>query len=264
MHVEHLPGAVRSHLLGYTSDGANLKTESCADVFHYTHPHRHGLFLKVRNTQVAPQESDLLAEKTAMSWLQGKLKVPRVVCFHEQVETQYMVTTQVAGVTGIHQDALHNSASVIRVFAHGLREIHSINIDSCPLDWRMERYLLWAGGLIDSGALDSKISTGNPRIRLKEELASIRASLPTEEDLVFTHGDYCLPNILLQDDRLSGIIDWGYAGVGDRYLDFVAACYTIRRNLGSKWVPVFFEEYGLQQLDGDKLMAYKRLYDFVD
>ena len=181
MHVEDLPGAVRSHLIGYTSDGANLKTESCADVFHYTHPNRHGLFLKVRNTQVAPQESDLLAEKTAMSWLQGKLRVPRVICFHAEVETQYLVTTQVAGVTGIHQDAMDQTANLIRVFARGLREIHAVNVNSCPLDWRMERYLAWAERLIDRGALDSKVPAGNPRVRLKEELASIKAMAPEGE-----------------------------------------------------------------------------------
>ena len=85
MKVENLPQLVRSHLTDYTSDGDNLKTESCADVYLYTHPKKPSLFLKVRNTRLAPQESDLRTEKIVMSWLQGKLNVPSMVCFHEDV-----------------------------------------------------------------------------------------------------------------------------------------------------------------------------------
>ena len=263
MKVENLPEPVQFHLMGYTSDGDNLKTESCADVHLYTHPKKPSLFLKVRNTRLVPQESDLRTEKIAMSWLQGKLNVPSVVCFHEECEIQYLVMTQIAGVSGIHQSAVNDIPTLIREFAFGLRQIHSISMDSCPLDWRMERYFSWWEGLIEMGAIHSQIPTGKTRTFLRDELCSMKSGLP-EEDLVFTHGDYCLPNILIHDGRLSGIIDWGYAGVGDRYRDFVAAYYTIRRNLGAEWVPVFFKEYGLQELDRDKLMAYQKVHDFID
>ena len=103
MKVENLPTAVQAHLSGFKSDEENLRTASCADVFRYTHPRKQSLFLKARDTRAAPQESDLLAEKTAMSWLQGKLDVPRVVCFYEEDNTQYLLMTQIAGVSGIHQ-----------------------------------------------------------------------------------------------------------------------------------------------------------------
>ena len=264
MKVENLPEPVQFHLKNHTSDGDNLKTESCADVYLYTHPKKPSLFLKVRNTRLVPQESDLRTEKIAMSWLQGKLNVPSVICFHEECETQYLVMTQIVGVSGIHQDAMNDIPALIRLFAFGLREIHSISMDSCPLDWRMEQYFSWWEGLIEVGALDSQIPTGKTRAFLRNGLCSIKAGLPAEEELVFTHGDYCLPNILIHDGRLSGIIDWGYAGVGDRYRDFVAAYYTIRRNLGTEWVPVFFEEYGLQELDWDKLRTYQKVHDFTD
>ena len=81
--------------------------------------------------------------------------------------------------------------------------------------------------------------------------------------MVFTHGDYCLPNVMILNGHLSGYIDRGYAGIGDRYLNFVAAYYIIRRNLGGEWVPLFFREYG-QELDQAKLSVYQRIHDFVD
>ena len=264
MKTEELPTALQSHLEGYASNGKNLRTESCADVFLYTHPEKEVLFLKVRNTQLAPQEADLLAEKTAISWLQGKLNVPEVVCLYVEGGTQYLLMTQIAGLSGVHPETMKDRPNLIREFATGLRQIHSIDIDSCPLDWRMERYISWAAGLIEMGALDTQIPPGKTRAFLRVELTRIMAGLPKEEDLVFIHGDYCLPNIVIRNGRLSGVIDWGYAGVGDRYLDFVSAAYTIRRNLGPEWVSLFFEEYGLQKLDEEKLMAYRRVHDFIE
>ena len=41
-----------------------------------------------------------------------------------------------------------------------------------------------------------------------------------DSDLVFTHGDYCAPNILVGAAPLhtvTGVVDWGYAGVADRW-----------------------------------------------
>ncbi len=264
MKVKDLPEVIQSHLVGYTSDGANLRTESYADVFHYTHPTKQNLFLKVRDAIIAPQEPDLRSETIAMSWLEGKLNVPSVICFHEEYEAQYVVMTQIEGDSGIHQNAMDDVPNLIREFASGLRQIHSISTDSCPLDWRTERYISWTEGLIEMGALDYQMPAGKTRTFLKRELSSIKASLPAAEDLVFTHGDYCLPNILIQDGRLRGIIDWGYAGIGDRYRDFVSAYYTIRRNLGTEWVPMFFEAYGLQDLDWNKLTVYQKVHDFID
>ena len=84
----------------------------------------------------------------------------------------------------------------------------------------MVRYFAWASALIDSGVLDGQIPDGKTRNVLWDELNSIRTDLPPE-DLVFTHGDYCLPNLMIHNGRLSGYMDLGYAGVGDRYLDFV-------------------------------------------
>ena len=260
--VQDLPDPVQVHLKGFASSGDNLRTESSADVFLFTHPGRQGLFLKIKDAFAAPQESDLRAEKAALSWLRDKLSVPGVVCFHEENRTQYLLTTRIAGVSGVHEDARTDTPGLIRTFARGLREIHAIPVESCPLDWRFERYFAWATDLIDSGALDDRIPKGGTRNVLRDELAGIRADLPPE-DVVFTHGDYCLPNVMILDGCLSGTIDWGYAGKGDRYLDFVAAYNTIRRNLGNEWVPLFFREYG-QELDQAKLSVYQRIHDFVD
>ncbi len=41
---------------------------------------------------------------------------------------------------------------------------------------------------------------------------------------VLSHGDFCLPNIFLTEHGISGFIDLGDSGVGDRWKD-IALCY---------------------------------------
>lgn len=208
-----------------------------------------------------PQEPDLLAETVALTWLQDKLPVPVYRCFHVEDDTQYLLMTQLEGVTGIHPDVTGDPSNLVGEFARGLRGVHELEIGSCPMDWRMSRYVAWAEGLIESGALDDDIPEGEIRTFLHEKLSDIWKAGPGEEDLVFTHGDYCLPNVMFSEGGLSGYIDLSYAGVGDRYLDFVAARGTICRNLGEEWIAPFFQAYGLEEPDPEKLQAYQKVHD---
>ena len=259
----HIPDPVRSRLRGYNSDGRNLKTESCSDVFLYTHPLKPGLVLKSRDVRLRPQEPDLLAETIALTWLQDKLSVPEYRCFHVEGNMQYLLMTQLEGVSGIHPESTGDPARLVQEFARGLREIHALDIGSCPMDWRTSRFFPWAEDLINDGVFDDRITAGGTRDRLREELDAVRAALPDEEDLVFTHGDYCLPNVLFIDGELTGYIDLGFAGVGDRYIDFVSASWTIQRNLGEEWISPFFHAYGLEHPDREKMGTWQSVFEFV-
>lgn len=260
---DNLPDPVRARLRSYSSDGRNLRTESCSSVFLYTHPLKPGLILKTRDVRLSPQEPDLLAETVALTWLQDKLPVPEYRCFHLEGDMQYLLMTQLEGVTGIDPEATKDPAHLVEEFARGLREIHALEIESCPMDWRMSRFFQWAEDLINGGVFDDRIPAGGTRDGLRKELDAIKAALPEEEDLVFTHGDYCLPNVLFTDGKLTGFIDLGFAGVGDRNLDFVSASWTIQRNLGEEWISPFFHAYGLEHPDLEKMRAWQSVFEFV-
>ena len=64
------------------------------------------------------------------------------------------------------------------------------------------------------------------------------------------HGDYCLPNVILDDWRFSGFVDLDCAGVGDRHVDVYWALWTL-------WFNLHTDAYGDRLLD-----AYGR--DLID
>ena len=58
-------------------------------------------------------------------------------------------------------------------------------------------------------------------------------------DPVLSHGDFCLPNLFLQEDRVSGYLDLGFCAVADRYQD-IALCYrSLLHNADGTYGPVY-------------------------
>lgn len=86
-----------------------------------------------------------------------------------------------------------------------------------------------------------------------------------DEDLVFTHGDYCAPNVLVGDGPMhpvTGIVDWGYAGVGDRWRDIVKALWSVEFNFGAGWKEEWMSSYGVED-NAEKAEFYDRLTAFL-
>lgn len=89
--------------------------------------------------------------------------------------------------------------------------------------------------------------------------ASLEERRPDEQELVFTHGDYYLPNILLQGKRISGFIDLDRAGIADRYNDLAIASRSIAYNLGADYEQCFFLAYGIENVDEEKIEYYRMM-----
>jgi kanamycin kinase len=68
------------------------------------------------------------------------------------------------------------------------------------------------------------------------------------------HGDYCLPNIILDGWKFSGFIDLGNAGVGDRHIDLFWGSWTLWFNLKTdSYRDRFLDSYGRDKVDEDIL-----------
>lgn len=70
------------------------------------------------------------------------------------------------------------------------------------------------------------------------------------------HGDFCLPNILVQDDKVVGYIDLGDAGIGDPWRDYAWCIWSLEYNLETqKYTPLLLEKLGIQ-FDKEKFDKY--------
>ena len=101
---------------------------------------------------------------------------------------------------------------------------------------------------------------------LKPAVRWIRQNEPTERRRVFCHGDFHPLNILVDDGRVSGVLDWGVSRIGEPEWD-VAATSIICSHVGPSVIPEFdwaglvdgyFESYRHRaRLDSGKLEYYE-------
>ncbi len=200
-----------------------------------------------------------------MIWLQGRLPVPEVRYWGEDETRQYLLISAIPGLA-LYHDALRDQlTSVIQRYATGLRQIHAISPDACPFDMRLDVKIGQAhrrlhAGLVDVTNFDAERQGSSAQTAFRELLAT----RPAEEDLVFTHGDYCTPNVLIDPDSLTlnGFVDWGRAGVADRYQDLALAARSIEYNFGAEWIALFFDAYGITPVDREKVAFYRLVDEF--
>ncbi len=77
---------------------------------------------------------------------------------------------------------------------------------------------------------------------------------------VLIHGDYCLPNVLVEDGRLSGLIDLGRAGLGDPQDDLAAGVWTLQYNYGPGHAREFLDAYGWPPMSDKAIERLRRRY----
>jgi len=68
------------------------------------------------------------------------------------------------------------------------------------------------------------------------------------------HGDYCLPNIMLDDWRFSGFVDLDAGGVGDPHVDIFWMIWSLEYNFKTdKYRERFLDAYGRSKVNEDML-----------
>lgn len=231
---------------------------SAAQVFRLVAAGKPTFFLK---TSEAVCGDGLRDEAARLGWFAGKLPVPKIVYFYEDASQTFLVTTAIPGsdLTHFNGESSAFKRQLTVLLARALKQFHATDAHGCPFDHslaaelgRLETQLLKREALIgDSVALRAA--------RLK--LEQLRQTQPGE-DLVLTHGDACLPNILVLDSKLSGFIDLGAAGLGDRCRDLERACWSLGYNYGEGFDEVFLEAYGATEQDRTKLNFYRELEFF--
>jgi aminoglycoside phosphotransferase len=77
---------------------------------------------------------------------------------------------------------------------------------------------------------------------------------------VLIHGDYCLPNVLVKDGALSGLVDVGGAGLGDLRTDLAAGVWTLQYNFGPGHAREFLDAYGAPPMIDQEIERLRRQY----
>ena len=129
-------------------------------------------------------------------------------------DKDYMVTQPAIG-----QDATHFLAEpekLCKALAEGMKYLHSLPVTDLPLSPQMDFY---------NKDADLNYDT-------------------------FIHGDFCLPNIMLENYDFKMFIDMGLAGRGDKHIDIFWGLWSLWFNLKTdKYTDYFLALYGRDKIN---------------
>lgn len=203
-----------------------------------------------------------------MRWLEGKISVPKVIAYEKDDEYQYLLMSKVPGKMSCDEYYLEHPKELLAMLAEALKMLWNVDISDCPRNRDIDAELKEAKYRVDHNLVDldnvepTTFGEGgfeNPRALLKWLEGNRPNYVP-----VLSHGDFCLPNIFIEDGKISGFIDLGDTGIGDKWRD-IALCYrSLKHNFdgsfGGKVYADFnpdmlFEVLGIEA-DWEKLKFY--------
>ena len=178
-----------------------------------------------------------------------------VLDYRTEGEYDWLLTARVAGEDCTHTDYLADPARLCDLIATRLRALHEQGTADCPVQDHTANYIATVEKNYRAGVFDPSFL---PPVMGDMDKNAAYTYFEAHKHLLETntllHGDYCLPNILLNGWSFSGFIDLGNGGVGDRHVDLFWGAWTLGFNLGTDaYRDRFFDAYGRDLLDFDRI-----------
>lgn len=203
-----------------------------------------------------------------MRWLEGRIPVPRVICYEHDAEYQYLLMSKLTGKMSCDEYYLEHPQELLTLLAEAMKMLWTVDVTDCPRKRDIDAELAEAKYRVENGLVDmdnvEPTTFGEGGFRNPEELLRWLEDNRPDYEPVLSHGDFCLPNIFIEDGRISGFIDLGDTGIGDKWRD-IALCYrSLKHNFDGSYggkvyadfqPDMLFEKLGIQP-NWEKLKYY--------
>lgn len=182
--------------------------------------------------KIEPYQKDTEDMVNVMRWMEGKLPVPKVLCFESYSDKQFLLMSKVSGKMSCDEYYMSRPDVLISGLAEAFNMFWNVDTKGCPRTLDLDSELAEARRRVENNLID--LSDAEPHtfgengFKDAEDLLCWLEKNKPEFEPVLLHGDFCLPNIFLENGRVSGFIDLGSAGIGDKWKD-IALCYRSLR-----------------------------------
>lgn len=229
--------------------GARLFDSSCSPEAKVIYIERDcGYYLK------SAKKGELASEAELGAYFSSKGLAPKVVEYRS-LERDWLLTERAVGEDCTHSRYLDDPKRLCDTLAECLRSLHSLDFDGCPVKDRVSGYLETVRINYREGTYDRSAFPDSFGYRNAEEAYAVVSKYGCElcSDTLI-HGDYCLPNVMLDNWKFSAFIDLGNGGVGDRHIDLFWGAWTLWFNLKTNaYRDRFFDAYGRDAVDFERL-----------
>ncbi len=243
LELSHFPALFHPIL-----EGAQLFDSSCSSRARvYYIDKEGGFYLKTA-------AAGSLKEEAAMTKLFHSLGMGAQVLSFEQLEQDWLLTRAVPGEDCTHDIYRADPKRLSALLGELLRTLHETALPA-KLPNRTAGCIEVCKNNYRTGEYDKSHFPDNWGYRCAEDAwAVVEQASPLLQADTLVHGDYCMPNVMLDSWRFSGYIDLGQAGAGDRHFDLFWGIWSLEFNLkSSAWKDRFLDAYGRDRIDMDAL-----------
>ena len=207
-----------------------------------------GLYLK------AAPKSSLRREAEMTAFLYGKGMAPEVLSY-QSGEKDWLLTRAVPGEDCTFGLYLEDPKKLSGLLGEELRLLHELSTEGCPVTDHTTRYLKTAEENYRKSLFDPFYYPEGD-ITAEKAWELVQETVPLLQNEVILHGDYCLPNVMLDDWKFSGFIDLDHGGIGDRHIDLYWGCWSLDFNLKTdRYRDRFLDAYGRDKINEELLAA---------
>lgn len=214
-------------------------------------------------------------ETKQLGWLDGKLPVPKIIEAVVLDGYSFLLMSRLTGEMSCSEKSFQNIEATVIALANGLKMLWQIDVSNCPCSNVVSEKLIQAKYSIENSLVNT--DNFNPETFGSEGFKDIpdlyeylNRNRPNE-DLVFSHGDYCLPNVFITGCEATGFLDWGNGGIADRWQDIALCVRSFRHNYMEytgyneaayqKYKKLLFQELDIAP-DEEKIRYYILLDEF--
>lgn len=209
-----------------------------------------GLYLKIAPAGTLKKE----AEMTRFFHQKG---LSAEVLAFESLDRDYLVTRAIPGEDCIHPQYLDDPKRLSEMLGILLRQLHETDPTDCPVSDCTAAFLASTEENRELGKWhSSRLAESMAHYSADDAWATVQQFYGNLQSDTLIHGDYCLPNVMLDNWNFSAFIDVGGGGIGDRHMDLYWGCWSLNFNLkDSRWCSRFLDAYGRDHFDPEILKA---------
>ncbi len=242
-YTEPMPDLPQS-IFGYLCD-ADIYNSHCSDIARVW-------FIDGKQPVYLKQAAlhSLQHEATMYAYLYQHGMSPEAISYESHEGYDYLLVQAAEGEDGTHPSHVKHPERLAALYGESLRGLHELPTQQCPF-----RNLTHQ---IVQQASDKLTRLQNSTGKAQQELSQIEEACAHLQqrisDTTLIHGDYCLPNIIINKWKFNAIIDVGDAGVGDRHYDLYWGLWSLHYNLHTdKYDRCFIDAYGCELVDVDTI-----------
>jgi kanamycin kinase len=197
----------------------------------------------------------LKTESLMMEYMHSLGLSAEVLYYGSFNDSDLLLTRRISGEDCADLKYLSEPKRLCDTTAMLLRALHEIEGSDCPVQDRARIYADKVMKGFDGRYYEPDLFQGIWEFKSFDEARFIaEEGLPLLKTDVLLHGDYCLPNIILKDWQLSGYVDVGQGGPGDRHIDILWGIWTLNYNLKTtRYSERFMDAYGRELIEPEKL-----------